>query len=318
MFTLPIAVTSLIVATSILTVEGFSISSRTVALSPSSPLSTRAHQSFSRTSGSLSVLTNQSNDCSNDDSAESEKRMVQVGMKKFQGIIKRGTNQYISQVVRFWMKSRRPLLAICAACLFWFGAAGTHTPVSHGSSAVASSTPTAAISRNFNILSPSLDTIVDGYVKDHMFDDDVYDPVESIYKEAMDDRVKGTYPRDLKETASSVLGQNAMKAEKKASGTGFGGMLVKATGFLRQKGLSEMQAIALITGTFVFGGPSIAFAGFMVIVNQNKRSMNKLMKDRYGDTYTVDASDKEEDDVDFPDEDDDDDGDDDDDDDDDE
>ena len=112
--------------------------------------------------------------------------------------------------------------------LFWLGAAGTYTPASHGTS-VSSSAPVGEISRN-HILSSSLDEIIDEYVKDHMFDDDAYDPVESIYREAIDDKLKGTYPKDLKETASSVLGQNVMKAEKKASGAGFSGGLVKAVG----------------------------------------------------------------------------------------
>jgi hypothetical protein len=46
----------------------------------------------------------------------------------------------------------------------------------------------------FKSSSPSLDTIVHRYVKDHMFDDDVYDPVESIYREANDDAELRKYP----------------------------------------------------------------------------------------------------------------------------
>jgi len=187
--------------------------------------------------------------------------------------------------------------------VFWFGAAGVHTSVSHGSS---TTTDGGVISRN-SLFSNSLDQMVDKYVKGHMFDDDAYDPVESIYKEAMDDRLKGTYPRDLKETTSSVLGQNVVKAEKKASDAGFSGGLMKTVSFLRKQGLSEMQAIALMTGVFVIGFPSIALLVVMQIGFQSKRSMNKLMKERYGDTYTVDASEKKEEDVDIPDDDDDDD-----------
>jgi len=137
-----------------------------------------------------------------------------------------------------------------------------------------------------------------------MFDDDVYDPVESIYREAMDDRLKGTHPKDLKETISSVLGQNVIKAEKKASGTGFSGVLMKTVGFLRKQGFSEMQAIALLTGVFVIGAPTLVFGAVMQVATQNKRSMNRLMKKRYGETYTVDASEKIEEDVDVPDDDD--------------
>jgi len=193
-----------------------------------------------------------------------------------------------------------------AAIVFWFGAAGIHTQVSHGSSSTAS---TEIVSRN--IFSSSLDQITDKFVKSHMFDDDVYDPVESLYREAMDDRLKGSYPRDLKETTSSVLGQNIIKADKKTAGAGFSGTLMKTVGFLRKQGLSEMQAIALVTSFFVIGIPAVSFYLLMQIATQNKRSMNRLMKDRYGETYTVDASEKIEEDVDVPDDDDDDDNDDD-------
>jgi hypothetical protein len=52
----------------------------------------------------------------------------------------------------------------------------------------------------------------------------------------------------------------------------------------------------------------------MVIGGMSKRNVNNTMKKRYGDTYTVDATIKPEDDVEAPDDDDDDDEDDDDDD----
>jgi len=292
MFTIPLVI-SLIAAIgisdrSIVSVEGFSIGSRTTVLTPSSPL-------LANTRHPSSPLISTRPSCylrlKAGNSADSKNVVHKNGIKKFQGIVKRATNQWTTQLIRFWLKSRRSVLTLCTVMLFWFGTAGTHTPVSHGSSLSSSTTTTGVVSRN-NIFSSSLDQIVDGYVKGHMFDDDVYDPVESIYREAMDDRLKGTYPKDLKETTSSVLGQNVIKAEKKASGTGFSGVLMKAVSFLRKQGLSEMQAIALLTGTFVLGAPTLIFSALMQVVTQNKRSMNRLMKERYGETYTVDASEK--------------------------
>jgi hypothetical protein len=140
-----------------------------------------------------------------------------------------------------------------------------------------------------------------------MFNDDVYDPVESIYREGVDDKVKGTYPRALKEITSTVLGQDVVRAQKQASGSGFGNALIRIVGLLRDKGLSEVQAIALLTGSFALGVPFLFFIFAMQVATQNKRSVNKLMKKRYGDTYTVDATIKEDDDVELPDENDDDD-----------
>jgi hypothetical protein len=53
--------------------------------------------------------------------------------------------------------------------------------------------------------------------------------------------------------------------------------------------------------------------GMMMIGGVSKRNMNKVMKQRYGDTYTVDATIKPEEDVEAPDDEDDDEDDDDDD-----
>jgi hypothetical protein len=196
---------------------------------------------------------------------------------------------------------------VCAAFVFCFGALGAQD--AHASTPAPSRPVVEQVSRN--ILSPSIDHIVDDYVKDHMFDDDAYDPVESTYREAVDDRVQGTYPKALKEITSSVLGQDVIKAEKAASGSSIGATLVKTVNFLRQKGLTESQAIALLTGSLVIGTPSIIFAVLMMIGAQNKRSIDRLMKNRYGETYTVDATIKVEEDVEAPDDDDDDDDDDD-------
>ena len=293
--------TGTILDRSIAGVEGFSLFSpnqRSASLSsrilvqsrwPSSPLTLTQPPTYLRVESAKQEYSK----------TESEENRIQ----KFCGIFKRGTTQCTSQLIRLWLKSRQSILTMCTVILFWFGAAATHTQVSHGSS---SSTTTGVISRN-NIFSSSLDQIVDKYVKSHMFDDDTYDPVESIYREAMDDRLKGSYPKDLKETTSSVLGQSVVKADKKASGAGFSGVLMKSVGFLRKQGLSEMQAIALLTSFFVIGVPAFCFMTLMQIATQNKRSMNRLMKKRYGETYTVDASEKIEEDVDAPDDDDDDD-----------
>jgi hypothetical protein len=195
---------------------------------------------------------------------------------------------------------------VCAMFVFFLGAiGGPNEAQASAPSASSSSPPVVQVSRN--LFSRSVDHIVDNYVKDHMFDDDVYDPIESIYREAMDDKLQGTYPKALKEITSSVLGQDVIKAEKAASGSSFGSTLVKAVGFLRQKGLSETQAIALLTGSLVIGTPTIVFAVLMMVGAQNKRSINRLMKKRYGETYTVDATIKVEEDVEAPDDDEDDD-----------
>jgi hypothetical protein len=164
--------------------------------------------------------------------------------------------------------------------MFWFGAAGLRTPPSHASTQVAP----ASESRSF--LSASLDQIADRYVKDHMFDDDVYEPVESAFREAVGDKIQGTHPKALSEITSSVLGQGGVKTDSQASAKGVGGFMLSGINFLKGRGLSETAAILVLTGTFVVAGP-IAFLCFgMMVGNQSKRQLNSVMKKRYGDTYT--------------------------------
>jgi hypothetical protein len=196
-------------------------------------------------------------------------------------------------------KLKLSFLLVCTAFLFCFGTLGAGGAQASAPPPASSPIPVSQVSRY--LFSAPIDKIVDNYVKNHMFDDDVYDPVESIYREAMDDRIHGTYPKALKMVTSSVLGKDIIKAERSASGTTLGTTLVKMVGFLRQKGLSETQAIALLAGSLVLGTPTIAFVLLMMVGAQNKRSINRLMKKRYGETYTVDATIKVEEDVEAPD-----------------
>lgn len=128
--------------------------------------------------------------------------------------------------------------------------------------------------------------VVDQYVQKHMFDDDVYEPVESVYREAVADKVQGSHPKALSEITSSVLGQDGIKIEKSSSSSGIGDLLLKAISFLQQKGLSESMAIIILTGSFVVAGPVAFLIGGMMVGSQSKRQINSVMKKRYGDTYT--------------------------------
>lgn len=183
--------------------------------------------------------------------------------------------------LRWINKVRRSVVLVAASLLVWFGAASINTPPSH-----ASTTSSVTSMESRNILSASLDQIVDRYVKSHMFDDDVYEPVESVYREAMGDKVKGTHPKALSEITSSILGQDGIKADTTSSSNGIGDWLMNAVGFLQRKGLSESTAIIVLTGTFVVAGPVVFLLGAMMVGSQSKRQIQSVMKKRYGDTYT--------------------------------
>jgi hypothetical protein len=92
-------------------------------------------------------------------------------------------------------KFRRSLTLFLTVSFLWLGAASFSTLPSHASTAAAlGNNGNPVVERLTQVISPSLDTMVNRYVKDHMFDDDVYDPVESIYREANDDAELRKYP----------------------------------------------------------------------------------------------------------------------------
>ena len=129
--------------------------------------------------------------------------------------------------------------------------------------------------------------MVDRYVKEHMFDDDVYDPIESTYREAVEDSMRGTYPKKLSEITSAILGTDSVKTDKKTSATGVMGLLTAGIDKLqRNAGLSETTAILVLATAFVLAGPVIFVFLGMILGNASKRQIRGVMKRRYGDTYT--------------------------------
>jgi hypothetical protein len=178
--------------------------------------------------------------------------------------------------------------------------------------AQASAAPSAVLESLLDKTSPSLDTIIDRYVKEHMFNDDTYDPIESAYREAYDDAVHGTYPQALREVtgvgaASTETPTNSNPVSNVLSKIDLGAILTSMLSFIQNKlQLNETSAILVLAAIFVVGGPfAFLFTG-MVIGGMSKRNMNRLMKKRYGDSYTLDATMKTEETVEAPDDDDDD------------
>jgi hypothetical protein len=153
--------------------------------------------------------------------------------------------------------------------------------------------------------SPDLEAIVDRYVRRHAFDDETYDPIESAYREAHQDAVEGQHPAAIREIAGRLVSGSAAAAARDADGGGgFGGFLTSATGALQKRaGLSEQAAAWVLAAAFVVAGPSLFLFTGMVIGGMSKRNINRVMRERYGDTYTVDATIKQEETVEAPDDD---------------
>jgi uncharacterized membrane-anchored protein len=209
---------------------------------------------------------------------------------------------------------RRSLVILSMAAWLWLGVSGISAPPAYASSSseaalvptttvvTTASPPTTTtgsmVKTTSTLFSKSIDDIVNGYVKHHMFDDDVYDPVESTYREALADQTQGIYPRSLSEVASSVFGQGGVKTVAKpnsstvlsssssSSGLSMGTLLTTGITFLQQRvGLSESTAIFVLASAFVVAGPVAFLMGGMIVGGASKRQMNKVFKQRYGDTY---------------------------------
>ena len=128
--------------------------------------------------------------------------------------------------------------------------------------------------------------MVDRYVKDHMFDDDVYDPVESAYRETYDDITTGTYPTKLKDITASVLGKSAVAVDRRQDGDNkVIAVFLQAAQLLTKFGLSEKAAQVVLAVT-AFAGSFFSFVavfgGISFVLKQN---LKRELKKRYGDDY---------------------------------
>ena len=192
---------------------------------------------------------------------------------------------WYTALTRVNAKLRRATMILAASAMIWFGTAGSYTPPA---SAASSSSLVQ------KILPASNEQIIDRYVQRHMFDDDDAthkDPLESAYREAYEDyKTTGSYPRALKEITTEVLGQGAgnklIRSEDETT-MGFFGVVRGIMRFLeRRGGMSEATALAVVMGTLVIVTPTSMLLIGTVLTGISKRNMNKLMKKRYGETYT--------------------------------
>jgi hypothetical protein len=202
----------------------------------------------------------------------------------------------LQRLCRWWntvTKSfRKMAVVVMASALIWMSTAGTYTPPASASS-------TTSTSKNFieRIMTSSSSQqkeqqIIDRYITQHMFDTDdaiVADPLESAYREAFSDyKTDGSYPRALKEVMADVLGKKVAVGKKAVEGNGgFLGVIQGAMKLVEKSaGVSEATALKVVGGTLVVTIPSILVLFALSLAQQSKRSMNRLMKERYGESYS--------------------------------
>jgi len=156
-------------------------------------------------------------------------------------------------------KIRHSFTILLASLAFFLSSTHVmHTPPAHASSSAAATlSTTKSLKQRLNIFkTKSADELIDKYVQSKLFADDVYDPVESAYREAYADSlssskdaaVAGAYPTLLAETAGEALGTSKSvssllsSSSSKAVGTtatgkndGITAVLIKASDILQSK-----------------------------------------------------------------------------------
>jgi hypothetical protein len=94
----------------------------------------------------------------------------------------------------------------------WRGVAPAHAASTAATSTITSSS-SSTISTSLQRLNPfrtrTADELIDSYVQQRLFVDDIYDPIESTYREVIaDSSGSGSYPTLLTEMATSIVGRD--------------------------------------------------------------------------------------------------------------
>eukprot|EP00542_Grammatophora_oceanica_P011939 CAMPEP_0194026304 /NCGR_PEP_ID=MMETSP0009_2-20130614/630_1 /TAXON_ID=210454 /ORGANISM="Grammatophora oceanica, Strain CCMP 410" /LENGTH=348 /DNA_ID=CAMNT_0038664935 /DNA_START=16 /DNA_END=1062 /DNA_ORIENTATION=- len=149
-----------------------------------------------------------------------------------------------------------------------------------------------------------VETMIDRYVVNHMFDDDVYDPVEATLREIVDDKTTQSYPIALKSIEAEVYGRDVSelleeaKQNEKADKGGDSSagsveqvvekenVVEKIAFFWTNKfGLPAAYSILITMATFLFVIPMIGFNIFMTFAKANRNRVFKRFKRTYGDEF---------------------------------
>ncbi len=173
-------------------------------------------------------------------------------------------------------------------------------PSAHASSITASSSSSRQ----------KLDAIVDNYVQTHMFNDDLYDPIESTYRETIADSTgASTYPSQLSSTTSSVLGKKALQlqqanaAVEKGEGQAIKFVLRLVDTIHTKFGVPRpyiVPALFLVG----FGIPTVLVLALLMSFSINQKAMTERMAvERYGesvlDAEELKVNDDDDDDYDY-------------------
>jgi len=154
----------------------------------------------------------------------------------------KSSQQLATSVTHLIQRLRKSFTILLASLTILFSTASSSSShfVPHAHAAASTATATSVVTKSWTqTLNPfktkSANEMIDEYVRDRLFADDEYDPVESAYREAYADGLTspsasvdgstGAYPTLLAETASTALGRKQdISTLVSASKTGGGAM----------------------------------------------------------------------------------------------
>mmetsp|Transcript_18042 Transcript_18042/g.29575 ORF Transcript_18042/g.29575 Transcript_18042/m.29575 type:complete len:362 (-) Transcript_18042:146-1231(-) len=185
--------------------------------------------------------------------------------------IKASSQQLVTTVTHLIQRLRKSITIVLAALTILFSTTSSSSsrlvPHAHAASSSAVVTSSSVVTKSSSwvqSLNPfytkSANELIDNYVRDRLFADDEYDPVESAYREAYADSSSltssestGAYPTLLAETASTALGRKQdistlLSSSKTVGGTsstsggmdaakkdGITAILIKSSDFLQRR-----------------------------------------------------------------------------------
>jgi hypothetical protein len=106
----------------------------------------------------------------------------------------------------------------------------TNSPISFHPPSAHASTASISLQSSKSNAQNNVDKIINQYVQKNMFNDDLYDPVESTYRETITDATASTstsYPSALSSAAQSILGKKLAKEATSGSSAGTEGNSIK-------------------------------------------------------------------------------------------
>lgn len=201
--------------------------------------------------------------------------------------------QKMIQKVKLTMAIFVTCFSLCLGPLHnnWSLLGHVHPPMAHASTVVAAGTNSITSSTSSAATARTVDKIVHEYVQRHMFQDDMYDPVESTYREIIHDAsTQRQYSKTLTSILGSVLGKKTVAESTKRSGvTSSDGQaikfLLKLVDAIQEKsGLSKSVIIPALF--FVGGGIPVVMvlAGLMSFSYSQKAMTERMAIERYGES----------------------------------